>query len=1726
MVYYGGQNEIGRALIRFNLAAAVPPEAIIDAGRLDLFLEYGEGANPINLVAGLVTEDWVESEVTWNNQPATGEPFLATLVDTSSGYKSLDVTNIVRAWHNVPHYGLELQGPEEETVFSRVFESREHGEMPPRLVVTYHLPTYVLSGRVYAGDIGDESTPLSGVTVELYGSNNPGVLGSRIAGTTTDSSGWYGLTVSGSFEFYNIVETDPFGYTSVGATSVGGTVINSNWIQYTHPLEGKTLTGNKFWDRPAATETPTPTVTPTATRTPTATGTATATPTLTPTPTWLFEGRVYEGEVGDESRPLQGVTVSLHGANAPYPDLGTIITSTTTDGAGWYGLPVPGGYEYYSIRETDPLGYISVGATTLNGTVRTANWIEFAAPLAGQDLTGNKFWDRLTPTPTTMGCTSCTDCSNKLNGAYNIIYLQNDLTGITGPCVLFGASNVTFDCQGHTIAGDHPGEFSYGICMVGRNGNTIRNCTVSGFETGISLMSSNNSYLISNTVRSNSPYGIRLQESDGNDLSGNSLTQNQIGVDLISADSNAFANNVICKQIKQDIYGSNATAGNTRSGDKCDFIYNWNGSNSIDKCAQTCTPNITTTCASGTACQNALNGDFNYVALTGDMTVPSGITVGGNHLTLDCAGYTITGGGAGAGIVLDNKIGITVQNCTIRSFYSGIELRSGSLNTIQGNTVTSNTVGVLLRKTEPVLRPEQNTIYNNALTGNSLYGLQLSDAINNSISSNDMRNNGNYALWVSGECNDTVNNNTGGNGGNLLYWHDLPVGGSIPAGSYDQVTLCNVHHATVENLRIDNGPVKNDGILLVDSSTIHVCNNWLTYTNGIAVISSTHVSIYSNDVFSSQNHAVSLEYSQNASVYTNTLHDNPGSGIFVGIGTGGTEVFSNAVRSNSRGIEINNTDNVTVTGNIVQKSTGEGIAVNGATGVALSGNTISRNNVGLFFDEKGGQSTATNNEVCYNTAWDIFNGGKGNTGSNNTCAKSWAWQDAGATSGCSLKCIGWYQYNYGYQFQNSSKYPLSFGCPWGRCQGDYVDTFGEDQVYMSVPICIGIPLCIPWVGCKCLGWEKTVSTGIPDPHASIYYAAAYHHSGKPGECTGMSTTSLRFYRGERYVSQYNSSAQKVSDLTYAGNLENEIDAAHGAIVSLEIAAPYLDWYREGGQSPNEVLSLVKQGIQNNQPGSIVMMDGLTTAHTVVAAEVRDYGNTAHIYVYDSNYPQFSTQYADDENTYPHITVDKVANTFQYSKNANFSVMWFLPYSIANGSFTIPLGWKQVLFSGWGSANTQVEDEGGHVIGWQGDVFTNTIPGAAPMFDWGSRQPSGHDFYILPPGGYTAHIAGREHGNYDAAIFHANSTVLLDGVPATPATHDTLTFNYEYDNPPTVLVTFETLDAGKPYSLTIGEKFAPSGGVRLYSIRHARIAAGSRAVFRVIPDFSGLIYTNRGPEPIAYIAEMQSSMVSPTVQVGDVLPTASQTGLVIEPMSTHVLVPDNWLDLGKSQIHVFMEQCGNGGCGFGEGPYNCPEDCGEFLPCVQPHDDMAITQTTTLCPGVYEISDTGAPGVLNVAGNGVTLDCGGAKLVGNGAGVGILSGATSQVTITNCYVQSYTTGIVLNGVLHGTVFQSALVSNTWGVQLNGGEASHLTRNYVWGNGSGIQLVGVNGTALSQNLVCANQDVDIQTSGGAGNTGFDNACEHTAGWNDLGRSGCTFRCRPLSNVIYLPVVLKNH
>lgn len=110
-----------------------------------------------------------------------------------------------------------------------------------------------LSGRVYEGTTGIEppaSKPIFGVTINLYGSNDANLIGTFvISTTTTDSAGWYGLPVRGAFDFYNIVEENPAGYNSDGATSVSGTVKSADWIQYTYDQLSQTTTGNKFWDK-------------------------------------------------------------------------------------------------------------------------------------------------------------------------------------------------------------------------------------------------------------------------------------------------------------------------------------------------------------------------------------------------------------------------------------------------------------------------------------------------------------------------------------------------------------------------------------------------------------------------------------------------------------------------------------------------------------------------------------------------------------------------------------------------------------------------------------------------------------------------------------------------------------------------------------------------------------------------------------------------------------------------------------------------------------------------------------------------------------------------------------------------------------------------------------------------------------------------------------------------------------------------------------------------------------------------------------------------------------------------------------------------------------------------------------------------------------------------------------------------------------------------------------
>lgn len=65
------------------------------------------------------------------------------------------------------------------------------------------------------------------------------------------------------------------------------------------------------------------------------------------------------------------------------------------------------------------------------------------------------------------------------------------------------------------------------------------------------------------------------------------------------------------------------------------------------------------------------------------------ITIARSGLTLDCAGFLVSGTSAENGITLGPGIhGVTVKNCALTGFALGFYLNGAYGNTLQGNTVT------------------------------------------------------------------------------------------------------------------------------------------------------------------------------------------------------------------------------------------------------------------------------------------------------------------------------------------------------------------------------------------------------------------------------------------------------------------------------------------------------------------------------------------------------------------------------------------------------------------------------------------------------------------------------------------------------------------------------------------------------------------------------------------------------------------------------------------------------------------------------------------------------------------------------------------------------------------------------------------------------------------------------------------------------------------------------
>jgi len=105
------------------------------------------------------------------------------------------------------------------------------------------------------------------------------------------------------------------------------------------------------------------------------------------------------------------------------------------------------------------------------------------------------------------------------------------------------------------------------------------------------------------------------------------------------------------------------------------------------------------------------------------------IIIAADDITLDCAGHTISGTFSGPGVSLEGRTGVTIQNCAITRFLSGIRLRASTDIMIISNVMTQNTDGI------GVFLSHENTIMNNLASDNGI-AFYLSGSERNRLTSN------------------------------------------------------------------------------------------------------------------------------------------------------------------------------------------------------------------------------------------------------------------------------------------------------------------------------------------------------------------------------------------------------------------------------------------------------------------------------------------------------------------------------------------------------------------------------------------------------------------------------------------------------------------------------------------------------------------------------------------------------------------------------------------------------------------------------------------------------------------------------------------------------------------------------------------------------------------------------------------------------------------------------
>ncbi len=271
------------------------------------------------------------------------------------------------------------------------------------------------------------------------------------------------------------------------------------------------------------------------------------------------------------------------------------------------------------------------------------------------------------------------------NGTYSDPYVIEDLVidgGGFGSCILIENSTVFFRIENCTV-------YNSGGHYVTEIGLSL--------HAGIKLSYVNNSYII-DTDCSSSWYGFRIENSDNNTISGNTLNYNDYGITISESNNNTISGNIM-NECGLWIYGPLERL----------------VSNNIDS-------------------TNLVNGKSLYYYTNEVNLGPNNFTNAGQVILVNCT-YSL------------------VSNLNISDSSMGISLHYCNNNNISGNTVNNNDYGIYL------FFSDFNIVSGNTANNNNENGIGLDNSNNNAISGNTANNNL-WGILLGISNNNAISGNT------------------------------------------------------------------------------------------------------------------------------------------------------------------------------------------------------------------------------------------------------------------------------------------------------------------------------------------------------------------------------------------------------------------------------------------------------------------------------------------------------------------------------------------------------------------------------------------------------------------------------------------------------------------------------------------------------------------------------------------------------------------------------------------------------------------------------------------------------------------------------------------------------------------------------------------------------------------------------------------------------